>query len=169
MAMTGQRGRYYGIALGLLLAAGMPSGRLAAQEAGAAPDARPWFVSVSKWAKWPTLLAAIGLTAAAITKKGDADDRYDVLQSLCLEDPDACTRSPNGTYANPATEGLFQETLRLDAQARRWMIGGQGFLFVSGGMFLIDLAAGSSKPKNIPFSGLEAYAIPGTVGFRWRF
>lgn len=167
--MTPCRSWPNGIALAVLLTAGMPVVRAAAQEPPAAPDARPWFVSVSKWAKWPTLLAAIGLTAAAITKKGDADNTYDVLQGLCLEDPDACARGPNGAYMNPDAEGLFQETLRIDAQARRWMIGGQGFLFVSGGMFLLDLATGSSKPKNIPFSGLETYATPGTIGLRWRF
>jgi len=167
--MMRQRSRPPGIAIGLLLALGTPAVRVAAQEPPTPPDARPWFVSASKWAKWPTLAAAIGLTAAAITKKGDADNTYDVLQALCLEDPDACARGPNGSYANPDTEGLFQETLRLDAQARRWMIGGQGFLFLSGGMFLLDLATGSSKPKNIPFSGLETYATPGTIGLRWRF
>jgi hypothetical protein len=49
------------------------------------------------------------------------------------------------------------------------MIGGQGFLVVSGGLFLIDLVAGSRKPENIPFTPLEAYTAPGTLGVRWRF
>ena len=102
--------RRRGMALGLLLATVSPTLGLVAQESGpAAPDARPWFVSASKWAKWPTLLAAIGLTAAAITKKGDADDAYDILQSLCLEDPDACRRGPNGAYANLI---VFQKLLQ---------------------------------------------------------
>jgi len=141
---------------------------LRAQQSGT-EDERPWFVSVSRWAKWPTLAAAIGLTAAAIARKDDANEYFDRLETLCIEDSDACQLGSDGTYLNPAAENLYQETVRLDAQARRWMIGGQGFLFVSGGLFLIDLVAGKSKPKNIPFTPFEAYASPGTLGLRWRF
>jgi hypothetical protein len=141
---------------------------LVAQEASP-PPGLPWWVTTSKWAKWPTLAAAVGLTAAAITRKADADDVYDRLQAFCLEASGQCNSAPDGTYLNPEAEALYQETLRLDLQARRWMIGGQGFLFLSGGMFLIDLVAGSSKPKNIPFTPLEAWAVPGRAGLRWRF
>lgn len=141
---------------------------LRAQQSGTG-DERPWFVSVSRWAKWPTLAAAIGLTAAAIVRKDDANRYFDQLESLCTGDSEGCQLGSDGKYLNPAAESLYQETVRLDAQARRWMIGGQGFLFVSGGLFLIDLVAGKSKPKNIPFTPLEAYASPGTLGLRWRF
>jgi hypothetical protein len=138
-----------------------------AQEAVAGEH--PWYVGVARWVKWPTLAAAVGLTAAAIVRKDDADQYFDRLESLCSADSDACRVGPAGTYLNPEAEALYQETLRLDAQARRWMIGGQGFLFVSGGLFLIDLVAGQSKPKNIPYTPLEAYATPGRMGLRWRF
>jgi hypothetical protein len=141
----------------------------AAQDQPSPPDARPWFVAAAKWVKWPTLAAAVGLTAIAIMRKADADDSYDQLQARCLDEPEDCAIDPNGAYANPEAESLYQETLRLDAQARNWMIGGQGFLVVSGGLFLIDLVAGSRKPENIPFTPLEAYTAPGTLGVRWRF
>jgi len=134
-----------------------------------ADPGHPWYVGVSKWAKWPTLAAAIGLTAAAIMRKDDADQVYGQLQSLCREDSDACRPGSNGAYTNADAEALYQETLRLDAQARRWMIGGQGFLFVSGGLFLIDLVAGKSKPKDIPFTPFKAWAAPGALGLRWEF
>jgi hypothetical protein len=140
----------------------------AAQEAGP-PQGRPWFVGVSKVVKWPTLAAAIGFTAAAIVRKDNADEVYDRLQALCLEGSDNCRSGADGTYLNPEAESLYQETMRLDGHARRWMIGGQGFLVVSAGMFLIDLISGSSKPENIPFTPLEAWASPGRVGLRWRF
>jgi hypothetical protein len=140
---------------------------LAAQEAEA--GGHPWYVGAARWAKWPTLAAAVGLTAAAIVRKDDADQYFDQLDALCSADSDACRVGPGGGYLNPEAEALYQETLRLDAQARRWMIGGQGFLFVSGALFLIDLVAGQSKPKNIPFTPLEAYATPGLMGLRWRF
>jgi len=165
MALSTSRAARAGVLLAL--AATVTASPVRAQ--ADADSGRPWYVGVSKWAKWPTLAAAIGLTAAAIMRKDDADQFYDQLQSLCREDSDACRPGPGGAYTNPEAEALFQETLRLDAQARRWMIGGQGFLFVSGGLFLIDLVAGKSKPKNVPFTPFEAWAAPGALGLRWEF
>jgi len=157
------------IAAGLIgIATAATPGVGAAQQSGAA-DGRPWYVAAAKWGKWPTLAAAVGFTAAAIVRKDAANRRYDQLQALCLEDSDSCRAGPSGAYVSPDAEALYQETVRLDHQARRWMIGGQSFLFVSGGMFLIDLVAGKSKPKNIPFTPLEAYAAPGVLGLRWPF
>jgi len=141
----------------------------AAQDRHDAPDARPWFATAAKWGKWPTLAAAIGLSAIAISRKADADDSFDRLQLLCAEQPEGCRLDAGGTYAGPNAESLYQETLRLDGLARQWMIGGQGFLFVSGGLFVLDLVTGSRKPKNIPYAPLEAFAAPGTLGLRWRF
>lgn len=154
------------LAAGALLTGG---GQAAAQSQPGPPDARPWIVSAAKWVKWPTLAAAVGLTAVAIARKADADDFYDRLQVFCRDEPNECAVGPNGAYVNPQAEGLYQETVRLDGQARNWMIGGQGFLFVSGGLFLLDLVAGAHKPENIPYVPLEAYATPGTLGLRWRF
>jgi hypothetical protein len=167
MALTRSGGIRLAALAGALVASAAPGA--AAQDRPRPPDARPWFVSAAKWAKWPTLAAAIGLTAVAITRKADADEYYDQLQDLCREQPEECGVGPDGAYTNRLAESLYQETLRLDGQARNWMIGGQGFLFVSGGLFLIDLVAGSRKPANIPYTPLEAYATPGTLGLRWRF
>ena len=130
---------------------------------------RPWYVSTAKWARWPTLAAAAGLTTAAILAKNRANDSFNGLKLICRAASQNCVVGQDGTYVNRDAERLFQETLRLDAQARRWMIGGQGFLFLSGGLFLIDLVSGNREPKNIPFSPLEAYAVPGKLGLRWRF
>jgi len=153
----------------LAVGAALVAAPVAAQDQRAAPDARPWFATAAKWGKWPTLGAAIGLTAIAISRKADADDFFDRLQLLCVEQPDACRIDPGGAYASPTAESLYQETLRLDGLARQWMIGGQGFLFVSGGLFVLDLVTGRRKPKNIPYAPLEAFAAPGTLGLRWRF
>lgn len=167
MAVT-RGGRAPALAVaGALLALG--GGPAAAQDPPRPPDARPWIVSAARWVKWPTLAAAVGLTAVAITRKADADDYFDQLQVLCGDQPDDCALGLDGAYVSSQAESLYQETLRLDGQARNWMIGGQGFLFVSGGLFLLDLVAGSHKPENIPFAPLEAYATPGTLGLRWRF
>lgn len=133
------------------------------------PDTRAWYAEVSHWAKWPALAGAIGLTAAAIVKKGDADEVYDGLQSLCRANSATCVQNPSGSYTDPSAEALYQETLRLDAQARRWMIGGQVALALSGGMFLIDLVTGRQKPKNIPYTPLEFIGSAERVGLRLRF
>jgi hypothetical protein len=151
-----------------MLLMAIPVGRGQAQHASV-PDTRPWYVTAAHWGRWPTLAAAIGFTAGAIAKKGDADEVYDGLQAYCVEDSSRCLLNAQGQYANPEAEARYQETLRLDAQARRWMLGGQGFLFLSGAFFLIDLATGSSKPENIPLTPLEAFATPGAMGLRWRF
>jgi len=95
-----------------VLAATVP-GPVTAQDQPRAPDARPWFVSAAKWVKWPTLAAAIGLTAAAITRKADADAYFDRLQTLCIEQPDDCQLSTSGTYTNPQAEDLYQDAFGL--------------------------------------------------------
>lgn len=155
------------LAVGALAAA--RAGPALAQEQPRTPDASPWFVSAAKWVRWPTLAAAVGFTVVAITRKADADEYYDQLEMFCGDQPDECTIGTGGGYVNAQAEALYQETLRLDRQARAWMIGGQSFLFVSGALFLIDLVAGSDRPENIPYTPLEAYASPGTLGLRWRF
>jgi hypothetical protein len=139
-----------------------------AQQSGS-PSPRRWYASVSHWAKWPALVGALGLTAAAIIQKDDADKVYDQLQTLCRDASDACILGPTSTYVNPDAEALYQETLRLDGKARRWMIGGESALALSGGMFLIDLIVGHGKPKNIPFTPFEVYSGRNRLGLQWRF
>jgi hypothetical protein len=142
---------------------------LGSAQAPAPGSSMPWYVTTAKWARWPTLAVAVGLTATAIVVKNRANDTFDGLKLLCKASSVNCLIGENGTYVQADAERLFQETLRLDAQARRWMIGGQGFLFVSGGLFLLDLVAGNRRPENIPFSPVEAFAVPGQIGLRWRF
>jgi hypothetical protein len=151
----------------LLLLTGWPS--IAGAQAPSPESSVPWYVTTAKWARWPTLAAAVGLTAAAIIVKDRANETFDGLKLVCRANAANCLIGEDGTYVQPDAERLFQETLRLDAQARRWMIGGQSFLFVSGGLFLLDLVAGNRRPKNIPFSPVEAFAAPGQIGVRWRF
>lgn len=155
------------LVLAALVLSGGPAG---AQDAPArAPDTRPWYVGTARWAKWPTLAGAVGLTAAAFLRKQDANQIYDGLQAFCVADTQNCIQNPDGTYVNPAAEALYQETRRLDRQARNWMLGGQGFLFVSAGLWLIDLVANTRRPENIPYSPFEPVAAPGRLGLRWRF
>jgi hypothetical protein len=105
----------------------------------------------------------------AIARNHDADQVYDGLAELCRAGGETCVLGADRTYLNPQAEALYQETLRLDSQARKWMIGGQATLAVAGAMFVIDLVAGTRRPKNIPYSPLEYFADGKRVGFRVRF
>jgi hypothetical protein len=171
MRTTGRERRRRGAAAGttgLLLAALLPSVPAAAQQP-APPDQRAWYVTVSHWAKWPMLAGALGFTAAAILQKQDADNVYGQLQTLCHDQSDNCILGPDGTYLNAAAESLYQQTLVLDGKARRWMIGGESALALSGVMFLLDLVDGHAEPKNIPFTPFEVYHRPDRLGLQWRF
>lgn len=148
----------------LLVAAGFAP--LAAQTDA---DQRSWVVSFSRYGKWPVLASAIGLTAVAIFRNDDADEIFDGLITLCSNAPPDCRRLDDGTYAGSDAERLYQETLRLDRQARAWMIGGQVALAAAGVMFLIDLVSGDQGPKNIPFTELEVFSGHRRVGVRYRF
>jgi hypothetical protein len=134
-----------------------------------AVDARPWFVDVSHYGKWLALAGAAGLTAVAIMRNQDADQVYDGLAELCRAGGDTCVLNLEGAYINPDAERLYQETLRLDSQARKWMLGGQVALVTAGTMFVIDLVAGTKRPKNIPYAPLEYFADGRGVGLRVRF
>jgi hypothetical protein len=141
-----------------------------AQEPTTAPvDARPWFVGVSHYGKWLALAGSVGLTAVAILRNEDADQVYDGLASLCRAGGETCVLNAEGTYVNPEAELLYQETLRLDSQARKWMIGGQAALVAAGAMFVVDLVSGTRRPKDIPYTRVEYFADGRRVGLRFRF
>lgn len=130
------------------------------------PNARPWIASVSHWGRWVALAGAAGLTTVAIARNHDADDIYGGLQELCRAGGDTCVLNAEGTYVNPDAEALYQETLRLDSHARRWMLGGQVMLVAAGAMFVVDLVAGTRRPKNIPYSPVEYFADGRRIGVR---
>jgi hypothetical protein len=142
----------------------------AAQEtAPPAIDARPWFADVSHYGKWVALAGAAGFTTVAILRNHDADQIYDGLATLCRAGGDTCVLDPDGNYVNPEAELLYQETLHLDSEARKWMLGGQVTLVAAGAMFVVDLVARTRRPKNIPYAPLEYFADGRRVGLRVRF
>jgi hypothetical protein len=155
----------------MLLAAPLPHcPTLQAQEAPPhSVDARPWFATVSHYGKWVGLAGAAALTAVAVLRNEDADRVYDGLAELCRAGGDTCVLNDDGTYLNPQAETLYQETLRLDGVARKWMIGGQAALVVAGAMFVVDLVSGTKRPKNIPYSPVEYFSEGRRAGFRVRF
>lgn len=144
-----------------------PSAR--AQQRADAETHRPWVISFAEWAKWGTLASAVGLTAVAILRNGDANDIFRGLNRFCAAAPNACFLGEDGRYVDAGAETLYEETLRLDRQARAWTVAGQLFLAASGVLFLIDLVSDDDGPRNIPFAPLEMFTTGHHTGLRIRF
>lgn len=140
----------------------------AAQESAS----RPTIVRVSRYAKWPALAAAVGFTAAALSRNRDADQVYDALTGFCNQAQSACRVVDVGgvrQYQGNDAERLYQETLRLDHSARGWLIAGEVSLVAAGTMFFLDLIAGNDGPQNIPFKGLSVIRSGRRLGLRVAF
>ena len=159
------------VVVAALLPAALPLSRPAAAQEPPTPtiDARPWFAYVSHYCKWVALAGAAGLTTVAILRNHDADQIYDGLATLCRTGGDTCVLNTDGIYVNPEAELLYQETLRLDSEARKWILGGQVTLLAAGAMFVVDLVARTRRPKNIPYAPLEYFADSRRIGLRLRF
>lgn len=128
-----------------------------------------WVVSVSHVGKWTFLAATAGLTTMAAIKMGRADDRLDELQTFCQTAIGICSTGADGAFIDPTAERLFQETLSLDRQAQRFLIGGQFTLMVSGALFLVYLLSDDGGPENIPFTPLKIFQQGNLVGFRIEY
>lgn len=119
---------------------------------------RSWLVSFSHYGRWGGLLSAAGFTALAAIKHKDADIFFDGLLQRCRANSALCTLGADGKYAGADEEILYQETIRLDRQARALLLAGEVSLVASGVMFLIDLVSGNQEPENIPFTPLRFQA-----------
>jgi hypothetical protein len=106
---------------------------------------------VVKYGKWALLAGAIGMNYMAARAHGDADDAFDVIEATCAVDQARCALGPDGGYADPAMEELYQTTLQHDQEARRWLIGGETALVGSAVMFIWELTRPKDRPDDIPF------------------
>ena len=104
-----------------------------------------------KYGKWVLAAGAIGMNYLAARAHDRADERFDLLEQHCFDDESLCRLDPSGHYANAESEGLYQESLRYDRQARRWLFGGETALLASAAMFVWELTRHTPKPDNIPF------------------
>ncbi len=154
----------------VFLAATLPlSSSATAQQPPDTQTHRPWVISFAQWAKWGTLASAVGLAAVAIFRNDDANEVFRGLNRFCAAAPDACFLGDDGRYVDASAEILYDETLRIDRQARAWMVAGQVVLAASGVLFLVDLVTGDDGPRNIPFAPLEVFTTGHHTGFRVRF
>src|SRR5690606_20736661 len=123
------------------------------------PFLRP--LGVAKWTTAALTAAVAGIGVAAYMR---ADDRYAELERACVENPAACAeRLPDGAYADPRLEALYQEVLRYDERARLALISSQVGLAASVVLFLLDLR-GDATPPNIPYNPRALRVAPGRDG-----
>jgi len=108
---------------------------------------RPLF----KYGKWVLAAGALGMNYLAAKAHDRADDNFHALERRCLIDPRLCDLNASGRYSDPGSEGLFQESLRYDGRARRWLFGGEAALLSAAAIFVWELTRHTSKPDNIPF------------------
>ena len=97
------------------------------------------------------LVLALVLAAAPARAHDRADDRFDALEARCLDNHALCRLDSEGSYTDPTSETLFQESRRYDRQARRWLFGGETALLGAAAMFVWELTRRTQKPDNIPF------------------
>jgi hypothetical protein len=143
---------------------------LAAQDLTPQPTGgRSWVAGFSHYAKWGVLASAVAFTALSLRAHSDADIYFSGLKQFCAHANDQCQTGPDGAYVNADAEHLWQATAQSDREARGWLIGAEASLVVSGGMFLVDLVSGNTRPKNIPFTPFQVYSKPDRLGLQISF
>lgn len=102
-------------------------------------------------AKWTTAALAAGAAAYGVINNRKADDEFEQLEQLCVEQVDRCTeRLPDGSYADADMESQYQNVRALDRRARTALIAGQLGIAASVVLFVLDLR-NNDGPANIPY------------------
>lgn len=106
---------------------------------------------VVKYGKWALLAGSLGMNVAAARAHDASERTIDELESYCEADIARCATLPDGSYVDPAAEGLFQATLDHDRRARRWLVGGEAALLGAAALFIWEFTRPKAPPANIPF------------------
>jgi hypothetical protein len=130
---------------------------LQAQAPAPERDHAPAIVS---WGKWGATALFVGMTVVGISRHDDANRDYRALVRWC-QTAGSCLLVPDGTYADPLSESLYQSSIAGDRAARRWLIAGQVALAGAVALFITQLTY-EHGPENIPFEPrLEVAPGPG--------
>jgi hypothetical protein len=103
-----------------------------------------------KYGKWAMLAGSIGLNILAADAHRDANRVFDEIERRCEVDAGLCAVGEDG-YADPVSEALYQETLRLDRRSRSFLIGGEAVFLGAAALFVWEFARPKSPPGNVPF------------------
>lgn len=128
------------LALTLLLALLLPV-------SSAAQESRP----LVRYGKWVLAAGAVTMNLLAAQAHSRADRAFDAIEDACFENSTRCLLGPDGAYADPVMEDLYQSSLDYDSEARRWLIAGETALVGATALFVLELTRKIHKPDNIPF------------------
>ena len=104
-----------------------------------------------KYGKWALAAGALGMNLLAARAHNRAEDNFDALEHRCFTNERACNLNVSGNYSDASSELFYQESLRYDRQARRWLFGGETALVGAAAMFVWELTRKTHRPDIIPF------------------
>ena len=91
-----------------------------------APAARAQGTSpLIKYGKWVLAAGAVGMNVLADRSHDHADEQFGAIRDRCFANSALCAVDGDGRYVNRDTETLYQNSLRYDRHARRWLFGGE--------------------------------------------
>jgi hypothetical protein len=129
-----------------------------------AQGARPLF----KYGKWLLAAGAVGMNYLAAKNHDKADDAFNAIEGRCVVDPRLCDLDGSGRYIDQQNEASYQQSLKYDRRARRWLFGGEAALVGSAAIFVWELTRHTAKPDNIPFEP-EIRSLRQATGIGLRF
>lgn len=104
-----------------------------------------------KYGKWLLAAGALGMNYLAAQAHDHAEENFNALERRCDDDHTLCNLDIEGRYSDDQSEALYQESLRYDRRARRWLFGGETALVGAAALFVWELTRHAPKPDNIPF------------------
>jgi hypothetical protein len=123
------------------------------------------------WGKWGAAGLSLTLHLLAVSANNKANTAYSELQNSCFQDPHLCDLTSDGSYADPGSEALYQESLHQDKRARAFLISGEVALLGTVALFVIDLTRHKGPPPNKPWNPEITTGPHGTthIGVRVAF
>jgi hypothetical protein len=104
-----------------------------------------------RYGKWVLAAGAVGMNLMAAKAHNRAEDAFTAIEVACDRDRTRCLTGPEGTYADPSIERLYQTSLHYDRSTRRWLIAGETALLGAAVLFVWEITKKTHKPDNIPF------------------
>jgi len=137
--------------------------------AALAPSHDSFRATLVHYGKWLTAAGAVALTVFAAQENQQSQRQWDALLEICRSSQTACQLAPDGTYARPDAEALFQLSRHHDRKANQWLVAAQATLFATTALFIIDLNPGGGGPDNIPYpSEMRVGSVSGGTGLEMR-
>jgi len=157
------------VALAIMLVTRLPAQQGNPAVTGAKPSRGH---GIAYYGKWVSAALAVTFTGLGAHEYSNSDDAFRQLLNTCRADAALCTLTPGGTYTSPASEGLYQTSLRYQRRARVRLLAGQASLLLAAGLFLADHGGRGNEPGNIPYPAfvvVEPRAGGARVGVRVKF